>query len=436
MDQAGDRRPATPTATATATATAKCKEPTRVRPVQSAGVSATVVNRPVPRPALGATMVLAATTVWGLNGTVSKLLIQSGFDPPQLTAFRATGAALGLLLFILVTKGPRPLAARPREIPRLVGYGVLGLFSVPLLYFVAISRLPVGIGLLFEFTAPVFVALWVRFGERRRVRRRLWVGLVLAVAGLVCVAQLWTVFGSHGGLRLDGLGILAGLSAAVLLAAWWVLGSRYVAGPPPTSTSQPTGAPRKAASVTVRDPLTLTCWAFGAAAVAGAVVRPWWTFDWEVLAGRSAGQPTWLLATYLILFGTITPFLLLTYAMRHLPPTSVGIVSMTEIVLASAFAWLLLGEALDAAQIVGGLVLVAGVALAESARVAGPADTDAPGSPAGRGEDHRGEEKEGETTTVDDATVRDQPAARAFLARPAAASDEATTRTDRATVAG
>jgi uncharacterized membrane protein len=128
-------------------------------------VSTAVANRPVARPALGAAMVVAAATVWGLNGTVSKLLIQGGFDPPQLTAFRAAGAALGLLLFILVTRGPRPLAARPREIPRLVGYGLIGVFSVPLLYFVAISRLPVGIGLLFEFTAPVFVALWVRFGE-------------------------------------------------------------------------------------------------------------------------------------------------------------------------------------------------------------------------------------------------------------------------------
>ncbi|MBX6749204.1 MAG: DMT family transporter [Micromonosporaceae bacterium] len=347
-----------------------------------------VVNRPVARPTLGATMVVAAATAWGLNGTVSKLLIQSGFDPPQLTAFRAAGAALGLLLFILVTQGPRPLAARPREIPWLVGYGLIGLFSVPVLYFVAISRLPVGIGLLFEFTAPVFVALWVRFGEHRRVRRRLWVGLVLAVAGLVCVAQLWTVFGSQGGLRLDGLGILAGLSSAVLLAAWWVLGSRYVAGPPPTSTRRPTGAPseRKAAAVTVRDPLTLTCWAFGTAAVAGAVVRPWWNFDWGLLAGRSGGQPTWLLATYFILFGTITPYLLLTYAMRHLPPTSVGIVSMTEIVLASAFAWLLLAEALNTAQIIGGLVLVAGVALAESARVTGLPSADAsrrPGDEAG-----------------------------------------------------
>lgn len=329
-------------------------------------------------------MVVTAATVWGLNGTVSKLLMRGGFDPPQLTTFRATGAFLVLLLLVLATRGPRSLAATPREIPRLVAYGLLGVFSVPLLYFVAISRLPVGIGLLFEFTAPVFVALWVRFGERRRVRRRLWLGLALSVAGVTSVAQLWSLFAAGDGLRLDGLGILAGLCSAVMLAAWYVLGSRLVAGQPDTPTGHTaTTRQRRAAPVTVQDPLTLTCWAFGVAALAGAVGRAGWVltadasapreyFDWKLLAGHSGGQPMWLLAAYFIVFGTVVPYLLLTHALRHLPATSVGIVSMTEIVLASAFAWLLLRETLGIAQIVGGLVLVVGVALAESARVATP----------------------------------------------------------------
>jgi len=99
-------------------------------------------------------MVIAAATTFALNGTVSKLLIQGGFDPPQLTTFRAAGAFLGLLAFILATRGPRPLKASRREIPRLIIFGLVGFFLVPMLYFVAISRLPVGIGLLFEFTAP------------------------------------------------------------------------------------------------------------------------------------------------------------------------------------------------------------------------------------------------------------------------------------------
>jgi drug/metabolite transporter (DMT)-like permease len=310
-------------------------------------------------------MVATAATVWGLNGTVSKLLIRSGFDPPQLTTFRATGAFVGILLLVLVTRGPRALAARRRELPRLAIYGLVGIFTVPMLYFVAISRLPVGIGLLFEFTAPAFVALWVRFGEREQVRRRLWFGLVLCLAGLVSVAQLWTV--AQGGLRLDGLGMLAGVTSAVLLAAWYVLGAKFVAG----TTAVGSGG---ASTTPTRDPLTLTCWGFGIAAVAGAFVRPWWNFDTHLLGGRVQGQPIWLLAAYLIVFGTIVPYLLLTFAMRHLPPTSVGIVGMVEILMASGFAWVLLDEALSPLQIIGGIVLLIGVALAESARVTATAE--------------------------------------------------------------
>jgi drug/metabolite transporter (DMT)-like permease len=127
--------------------------------------------------------------------------------------------------------------------------------------------------------------------------------------------------------------------------------------------------------------MSLTCWGFGISAVAGAVVRPWWHFDPHLLAGQSAGVPRWLLAMYLIVFGTITPYVLTTFAMRHLPATSVGIVGMTEVVWASTFAWVLLAETLSPAQLFGGLVLVVGVALAESARVASRNASDpSPGS--------------------------------------------------------
>jgi drug/metabolite transporter (DMT)-like permease len=290
-------------------------------------------------------MVITAAVVWALNGTVSKLLIQGGFDPPQLTTLRAGGAFVGLLLMTVFTKpGPRRLLVRRRELPTLISFGLTGSFLVPMLYFVAISRLPVGIGLLFEFTAPVFVALWVRFGEHQQVKKQLWVGLALCVAGLVCVAQIWA-----GGIGLDLIGIAAGLASASFLAVYYILGSR---------------------SVVERDPLSLTCWAFGVSAVAGAIVRPWWNFPAHLLTTSSGGVPMWLLTLYLLALGTIVPYLLIASSMRHLPPTSVGIVGMTEVALAAVFAWALLREVLSTPQVLGGLLVLGGVVLAETARIA------------------------------------------------------------------
>ncbi|MFC0529599.1 EamA family transporter [Phytohabitans kaempferiae] len=299
------------------------------------------------KPALGVAMVLASGTLFAVNGTVSKLVLRAGIEPPQLAFLRAAGAVLGLLAIMLVLGRGRRLAVTRRELPLLIVYGLAGFFLVPMLYFAAISRLPVGIALLFEYTAPIFVALWVRFGQRQPVRPRLWGGLALSLAGLACVAQVW------GDLSLDGLGVLAALGAAVLLALYYLLGAHGVAR---------------------RDTLSLTTWAFGAAAVAGlltqavAPARGGWAPLGEATSG---GVPIALLCGYVVVLGSIAPYLLIAAALRHLPATSVGIIGMIEPVLASAVAWITLGgsEALNTAQLAGGALVLAGVALAETARV-------------------------------------------------------------------
>lgn len=300
-----------------------------------------------PRPAVGVAMITCAALFFAVNGTVSKLILQNGATAPDLTTFRALGACLGLVVLGAVLRpGIKRFRLRARELPLIVALGIAGFYAVPTLYFVAISRLPVGIALLFEYTAPLFVALWARFGRGQRVRARLWAGLALCLVGLACVAEVW------GDLSLDGWGVVAGWASAVLLALYFVLSERGVA---------------------VRDPISLTGWAFGVSAVAGFAVRavtgglP----DWHALTGVTAGGvPVWLLAGYLLILGTMVPYLLVVGSLRHLPATSAGIIGMIEPVLASAVAWLALGERLNAAQLGGGLLLLLGVGLAETARVA------------------------------------------------------------------
>ncbi len=299
-----------------------------------------------PRPALGILMVALASLLFAVNGTVSKLILRAGVGAPDLTTLRAVGACLGLLVLgVVLRPGLRRFTVTARQLPLLVAYGLTGFLLVPMLYFVAIARLPVGVALLFEYTAPLFVALWARFGQRHRVRPRLWAGLLLCLAGLACVAEVW------GASSLDGPGVAAAVGAAVLLAAYFVLGAQGVAD---------------------RDTVSLTGWAFGVSALAGLLFRllggaaP----DWSALAGHTAGgTPLWLLVAYLLLLGTIVPYLLIAGSLRHLPATSVGILGMIEPVLAALVAWLTLGELLNAAQLAGGALLLTGVALAETARI-------------------------------------------------------------------
>jgi drug/metabolite transporter (DMT)-like permease len=296
-------------------------------------------------------MTVCSGLLFAVNGTVSKLVLRAGIEPQQLTLLRATGAFTGLLALSLVLRpGIRRLRVTHRELPLLVGYGVAGFFLVPMLYFVAITRLPVSIALLFEYTAPLLVALWVRFGQRQRVRPRLWGGLVLSLAGLACVAEIW---GTGAGGRLDGLGVLAGFAAAVLLTFYYVFGAH---------------------GVQRRDTLSLTTWAFGVSAVAGLLVRALTgdVGDWTPLGQASGGVPVALLCTYVVVLGSIVPYMLVAGALRHLPATSVGIIGMVEPVIAAAVAWVALGETLNVAQLAGGALMLLGVALAETARIAPP----------------------------------------------------------------
>lgn len=299
------------------------------------------------RPALGYALYLVAALLFGINGTVSKVVLQAVDDAARVSQLRVTAAFLILLVVVALTN-PRSLPLRRAELGAVAAYGILGVAMTQWLYFVAIERMPIGIALLIEFTAPIMVVLWVRFAWHRPVRNTVWLGLALAMLGLAMVAQIW------GGLTLSPLGVAAAFGAAVALAVYYLLGE--------------TAGER-------RDPVSLTLWGFGFAALLWALLLPWWRFPWEALSGSAAPLgagttevPLWGLAAWMVVLGTITPFWLVLAAIRHIGAAGASIVGLTEPFIASLVAWIVLGEVLTPAQMMGGVVILAGVVIAERAR--------------------------------------------------------------------
>jgi drug/metabolite transporter (DMT)-like permease len=296
----------------------------------------------------GEVMVVIASLLFSLNGTVAKILLNAGMPAMRMTEIRSAGAFAILALWLL-TRQRRALRLTRAEIPFLIIYGVFGFAAVQVFYFLAIGRLPVGIGLLFEFTAPVLIVLWVRFVRREHVKARMWAALVLALGGLALVAQIWD------GLTLDGWGVAAGIAAAFSLAAYYLLGER---------------------GVQKRDTISLTTYGFGVATLFWLLIQPAWSFPYEILGesmplGGRLGDliaPGWMLMLYIILFGTIAPFLLVIGALRYTTAARAGMIGMLEPVGASVVAWIWLGETLTLWQVGGGLIVLAGIALAETAR--------------------------------------------------------------------
>ena len=296
-----------------------------------------------PRAFVGYLMVLAAATLFAVNGPVSKIILDNGVSSLRLSEVRSTGAFVGLAV-ALVLLAPHRLRVSAREIPLLVVFGVCGLAFVQWFYFVAIHRLEIGVALLIQYIAPLLVALWARFVMRRVVRRRIWLALALALVGLSFVLELGT------NADLDGLGVGACLLAAVTYALYILLAEREVGR---------------------RDPVSLSAFGFLFAALFWAIVQPWWSFPFGVVDDTAAGAwdvPVWALMAWMIVLGTIAPFGLIVAALRYVSATRVGIIAMVEPVAATLVAFLWLGEELSAPQLAGGGLVLAGVVLAQTAR--------------------------------------------------------------------
>lgn len=289
-------------------------------------------------------MYLLVAFLFALNGSFSKAILEAGISPVRLTEIRNAGAVILLLAVVLATR-PAGLRVQRSEIPFLVAYGLIAFGMTQMLYFLTISRLPVGIGTLLIFLAPVIVALWLRFGRRTTSGSGIWWALALVVAGLGLVSQVWS------GAKLDTLGIIAGLATAVSLSIYLLLGE---------------------VGVRRRDVVSLTFWGFAIATVMWSVVAPWWSYPWEVLGssadfldGRVTGVPVWSLVVWMITLGTVVPFLLVVGSLQRIGAQRAGILGTTEPVWAALLAFIILGETITGIQAVGGLIVLAGIVVAE-----------------------------------------------------------------------
>jgi drug/metabolite transporter (DMT)-like permease len=298
---------------------------------------------------LGYLMAASAALLWGVNGAVSKTILDSGLSSERLAELRSLGAAAGLLAIVAVAR-PARLHIKRRELPYLLAFGVAGLAFVQWFYFLAIHRLAIGVALLIEYLAPLLVALWARFVYHEPVRRRIWAALALALAGLATIVN---IFG--GAASLSTAGVSFALAGAVAYALYVLLAEHVVGG---------------------RDPVSLLGYGFLFAAIFWSVLRPWWSFPLgRVTASTSlfghlasVHLPVWALAAWMIALGTIVPFFLLVSALRHLSASRVAIVAMLEPVAGAFVAWAWLGESLDGLQLVGAAVVLAGIGLAQTAR--------------------------------------------------------------------
>lgn len=283
---------------------------------------------------------------FAINGPVAKLALINGLQSAELSAFRIQGAFIFLLVAALLVSRNQLKFTRNEILP-LIGYGFFGVAMTQFLYFVAIRRIEVGVALIIEYTAPILVALYVRFVLKKDVSARVWLSLLLALLGLTLITQIWT------GSKLDPFGVLCAFGAAIALAIYFIGGEPLAAK---------------------RNPISLTTLSMGVGAIFWMVVQPFWDLPWDTL-NNSVSLPYKLgiitlgtVVLYIIIFGTVVPFWLYFIAFKYLDSKKAAIFGLLEPVGASIFALFLLGETFITIQIVGGLLVLIGVIVAETAK--------------------------------------------------------------------
>ena len=127
---------------------------------------------------------------FALNSVPAKLVMEGGLSAWRLTQIRTSGAFLLMFIYVFI-RNRNGLRITKKELPTLIAFGVIGFAMVNALYFMAISRLNVSIALIIEFTAPIWIVLWMRVIKKRDVSKLMWWGLSIGFTGLLLVGQVW-----------------------------------------------------------------------------------------------------------------------------------------------------------------------------------------------------------------------------------------------------
>ncbi|MCX6443324.1 MAG: DMT family transporter [Actinobacteria bacterium] len=119
-------------------------------------------------------LLILSALMFASNGIAAKLLLDGHITAWRLAQVRAISGCAILALY-LWRKAPATFRIKRSDIVPLVSYGVLGIATVQALYFLAISRMHVSIALLIEFTAPVWIVVYLRVVKRKHVPNQMWV---------------------------------------------------------------------------------------------------------------------------------------------------------------------------------------------------------------------------------------------------------------------
>jgi len=278
-------------------------------------------------PALGALLVGASCIA------LSPIFVRLSEAGPTATAFWRVALAVPAL-WILVFFRNHPASGNPSRKTFLLFAAGLAFAGDLAFWHTSIKLTSVANSTLLANLASIFVTLAAWTFLRQRPSALFLAGLAAALAGVAMLVQTSLQFSSTG-LLGDALGVVTAMFYAAYILAVKGLRDRGETA-------------LRLMAVTS----TLTAFIlFPVALASGEQMLPHSAYGWAILLGlalisHAAGQG------------------LIAYALAHLPATFSSVGLLLQPVIAAFFAWTLLGEPLVMLQIIGGVVVLAGIYLA------------------------------------------------------------------------
>ncbi|PPF26013.1 EamA family transporter [Rathayibacter rathayi] len=287
----------------------------------------------------GLVIALAASAAFGLSGPFVKPLLEAGWTPAAAVLWRAGGAAVILAIpAVLSLRGRRHVLRR--NLGTIALYGVFAVLAAQLCFSSAIEHLSVGIALLIEYLAPVFLVLFAWARTRRHPGRFTLAGSALALGGLVLVLDV------SGESPPELIGIAWALTASLGLCVYYVIAGRVDPELPPIALT--------AGAMVVGAVILLVLGVLGVTPLRA-------TFGTVPFVGA---EVSWLLPAGVILgMSTVLAYLLGIEGGRRLGTRIASFAGLTEVLFSIAAAWLILGELPAPIQFGGGALILAGVVL-------------------------------------------------------------------------
>jgi drug/metabolite transporter (DMT)-like permease len=285
----------------------------------------------------GLILAVISASSFGMSGALASGLLDDGWTPGAVVLARLSIASLVVLPFALRALRGRWGALR-RYAGLLVLFGAGPVAGAQFAYFSAVQRMDVGPALLIEYTAPAAVVVWLWLRRGERPGRLTVAGAAIAAVGLVFVLDLL----SGADLALGG--VLWALVAMVGASSYFVLAATPRPGLPAVALAG-IGLAFGALELALLGAVgVLPLRATAASPVYAHTVVAWWV---PVLA-----------------LGVVTAGLAYATgiaASRQLGSRLASFVALLEVVAGVGFAWLLLDQLPGAAQLAGGLLILAGV---------------------------------------------------------------------------